>query len=179
MIMKKKRKSELVKTRFYKQAMIMDSGCIEWQGSISQAGYGQISIDCKSVLVHRLSWNIFNGKIPKGLFICHKCDNPKCCNPDHLFLGTPKDNMQDAWAKGRMGTPKSMQEMSLGIKDHIKGEKHSGSKLKEKHVREILVLNGLGVKDKELGVKFGVSHSTINDVIHNRTWKHINREVIH
>jgi hypothetical protein len=75
--------------------------CWEWQGALYPAGYGIIGLDGGSHATHRLSWEIVNGPIPDGLFVCHKCDNRKCVRPDHLFLGTQKDNMRDMIAKGR------------------------------------------------------------------------------
>lgn len=77
------------------------TGCWLWTGSITTCGYGQINIKYKRYLAHRLSWNVHNGAIPKGFFVCHKCDNPPCVNPDHLFIGTHRDNMQDMLKKGR------------------------------------------------------------------------------
>lgn len=76
-------------------------GCIEWKGARNPQGYGQKCIKGKRYRTHRLAWEWANGPIPEGLFVLHKCDNPPCCNPDHLFLGTQTDNMQDMLAKGR------------------------------------------------------------------------------
>lgn len=75
--------------------------CWEWTAALRN-GYGAFKINKKIYSAHRVSWELANGKIPANLFVCHKCDNPKCVNPDHLFLGTRSDNMKDAFKKGRL-----------------------------------------------------------------------------
>lgn len=78
------------------------NGCWEWQGKITNSGYGEISYDKKHRLAHRESYRIFSGVIPEGMQICHHCDNKKCINPKHLWCGTIIENMQDAKKKGRL-----------------------------------------------------------------------------
>jgi hypothetical protein len=75
-------------------------GCWEWTGGLRR-GYGLIQADGKTVSVHRVSWELANGPIPVGMQVLHRCDNGKCLNPDHLFIGTQKDNIEDAVNKGR------------------------------------------------------------------------------
>jgi len=77
------------------------NGCVEWTGGLDDHGYGRISVNGKNVYTHRFAWELVNGPIPDGMFICHHCDNPPCCNPDDLFVGTHDDNMADKVAKGR------------------------------------------------------------------------------
>lgn len=81
-----------------------DGGCWLWRGALDDKGYGRIKIAKGMRLAHRISWLLKKGPIG-DLNVLHKCDNPACVNPDHLFLGTHSDNMKDCWAKGRMDLP--------------------------------------------------------------------------
>lgn len=82
-----------------------NTGCWLWTGAYMKSGYGKISTGSRSTLrtdlTHRLSWILFRGEIPGGMFVCHRCDNPACCNPDHLFVAEPRINQIDMAAKGR------------------------------------------------------------------------------
>lgn len=78
-----------------------ENGCLEWQGNKNKNGYGVIKLERKRVLVHRVSYEMRNGAISPGMCVLHKCDNPSCCNTEHLFLGTRADNIKDMDNKGR------------------------------------------------------------------------------
>lgn len=86
--------------RFWNRVAIR-SGCWEWLGPRNKAGYGSLQWLNESTNSHRVAYKLANGEIPAGLYVRHKCDNPPCCNPTHLFLGTCSDNAQDMVAKGR------------------------------------------------------------------------------
>lgn len=97
--------------------------CWEWQGSINNAGYGQITVGGKCQTAHRFAWQLHHGAVPAEIYVCHKCDNRKCVNPDHLFLGSQSDNMQDRRQKGRQNI--------------AKGGKHHSAKLTDDQVSKI------------------------------------------
>jgi hypothetical protein len=86
---------------FFEKSITTDAGCIEWAGSKDKSGYGRIQKLTVAHKAHRLSYILNVGEIPDGMEICHKCDNPSCVNPQHLFLGTTKDNAADRESKGR------------------------------------------------------------------------------
>jgi len=138
---------------------INDNDCWVWKKSKQKQGYGVITYKRKVQLAHRVSFKIFNGYLPDDLYVCHKCDNPSCCNPDHLFLGTNSDNIKDAFSKGRVYRPK--------------GEDHYYSKLKESDVVEIRELAKKNVDKQKIADKFKISLSHADNVIRRRSWKHV------
>lgn len=136
--------------------------CWEWNGYKNQKGYGRLHVDGKLVSVHRLVWQISYGEIPAGLLVCHRCDNPACVNPTHLFLGTSKENTQDMIHKGRARPGKSL------------GENHGMSKLTKDQVLEIRgAYSFYKVTLKQLAQKYGVSIATISYVVNRETWSHV------
>lgn len=133
--------------------------CWNWKSSRRSDGYGQWRRSTGQIeLAHRASWRLFRTEIPKGAFILHRCDNPSCVNPSHLFLGSQADNMVDMWNKGRARPGMS------------RGEAHGMSKLTAAAVRKIRASQQSGV---DLAAKYGVSPSTISDVRKRRIWKQI------
>lgn len=138
--------------------------CWEWRGYVHPTGYGQIGFDTKpgnNINTNRAAYLVSKGEIPDGLWVLHTCDNRLCCNPEHLWLGTPKENTQDMIAKGRR-RPAS---------DVWRGEDITLSKLTEEMVRAMRAEPPMTFK--ALGEKYGVSAGTANKVILRQTWKHI------
>jgi len=126
-------------------------GCWEWNGYRRKPlGHGQFSLNQLSVLAHRVSWEFHNGPIPEGLFVCHKCDVAHCVNPDHLFLGTGKDNMRDCAAKGRnKGNSKITADDALCIRAMYHWSK---------------------IGPKEISSEFGCTMSNIWSIILGKSW---------
>lgn len=135
--------------------------CWLWTAAIHKAGYGVISKGNRLgyELAHRVSWQIHFGEIPDDLQVLHKCDNRRCVNPHHLFLGTNADNVADKMAKGRY---------SCG-----KGESHYGAKLTEAQVLEIRDLFAQGIARAEIGQRFGITQSHVSGIVLRKSWKHI------
>lgn len=134
--------------------------CWDWLGSRhKKMWHGQWrNGDGNIELAHRAAWRLMRGPIPTGLCVLHRCDNPSCLNPKHLFLGTRSDNTHDMWDKGR-ARPKSS-----------KGEKHGCAKLTDELVRDIRSSKESGV---ELARRLSITQTTICDIRKRRTWKHI------
>lgn len=153
-----KRYSNFWKEKFWKKVNKIDT-CWLWTGRTGLNGrYGDFQTKwCKESSSHRISWYLHYGEIPKGLFVCHHCDNPLCVNPEHLFLGTPKDNTMDMIHKWR----------------HQYGEKHGNAKLTDDIVREIRELKDTGLIQEEIASIYGVDRSTVGLVLNNKIWKHV------
>lgn len=130
--------------------------CWLWQAcKTGSSGYGQIVINRKKFYAHRIAYELYNGPIPAGLNILHKCDNPICVNPDHLRVGTQLENVQDMIAKNR----------------NVKGSLSPAAKLNEADVRTIREDKRRNV---EIAVAFGVSQQSICDIRKGRSWSHVN-----
>ena len=137
----------------------MENDCWIWRNSNKKTGYGILNYQGKAISAHRYSYQLFVGEIPEKLEICHKCDNRRCVNPEHLFLGSKSENMQDAIKKGRFSN----------------GENHYQAKLTENQVREIRNLrqDKPWLSYREIGECYGLSTESIYGICKRRTWKHI------
>lgn len=154
--------------RFWKNVQMESKNeCWKWLGKKDSHGYGEIRIfeegkrERKLEKAHRISWRLmFHKSIPKGVFICHHCDNPGCVNPYHLFLGTHLDNMLDKKHKGRCNSPK--------------GESHSFHKLTEQQVKEIKSIKIKYGDLTRLAKKYGVTKQAIKLIVNGKNWAHLN-----
>lgn len=146
---------------------VIEGECWIWTGSFSgraKSEYGTLQLDKwprkdgsygrHRMSAHRLAWELYRGPIPEGALVCHRCDNRACVNPDHLFIGTPKQNSEDMVAKRR----------------HCHGERTHNARLTEKTAKQILEMPGRLV---DIAAHFGVSYDCVYDIKRRVTWRHI------
>lgn len=158
--------SKSVEQRFWEKVEIRDfCECWEWKGYRLPGGYGRLFFrGQKNELAHRVAWLLTYGYMPT-CFVLHKCDNPSCVNPNHLFTGTHRDNMEDMKHKGRARN------------SGMHGESHGSAKLTNDNVREIRRLLQEGqLFQREIAEQFGVARSLISLIKTGRAWKHLNEE---
>lgn len=132
-------------------------GCWMWIGTTGTDRYGVFVINRKPHRSSRLMWEIRYGEIPSGFCVCHACDNPRCCNPAHLFLGTQGDNIKDKVDKKRQAM----------------GESSGRAILTESDVIEIFRLRHIGLTHKEISKVFDIDRSHVGDILHSKCWRHL------
>lgn len=128
--------------------------CWVWRACIGNHGYGQFGLRPSYVLAHRFSYELANGPIGVGLCVLHRCDNRRCVNPEHLFLGTRTDNARDRDAKGRAPY----------------GERHPMAKLTAMQVADIRAQHAAGAGKEDLAARFGVTESNVGLILRRQTW---------
>lgn len=149
--------------RFIKNIELDANGCWNWVGkSKFEGGYGCIHLLGHRTGAHRAAWMLYRGAIPSGMCVCHSCDNPNCCNPEHLFLGTHADNMKDRNKKGRARGGSS------------KGMENPMAKLSDDDIRLIKISYRTGTTQRSLAADFGVTQGHISGVISGRYRSDIN-----
>lgn len=142
------------------EAKIDKSGdCWLWTASVAGKGYGQMKLpkQRKQEYSHRLAYLIYRGAIPDGVQVCHTCDTPRCCNPEHLFLGSSSDNHLDMKEKGR----------------HLYGEKNARAKLTEDDVVKIWACLEAGMSQTQIAMAFGVQQMAISRIKNGKRWIHV------
>lgn len=150
--------ADLLKERFNAKWKEAPNGCWEWTASVAGKGYGQFRIPGtrRNAYAHRLSYELNIGPIPDGMMVCHRCDNPKCVNPEHLFLGDATVNLTDMAEKGR----------------HLYGERNTEVKLTEQQVHAIHEI-GSSMIQRDVAKMFGVGQMTISRILRGERWKHV------
>ena len=154
---------ENVERRFWAKVEKSPSGCWPWMGAVARQGYGNFKVSSyNGVRASRLAYALHHGHSPGELWVLHKCDNPSCVNPDHLFLGTVQDNNYDKLTKGRART------------GNQSGEANPSAKLTRHDVILIKQQIADGVNNTVLGRQFGVTHSAISAIRRGKVWSHTN-----
>lgn len=152
-----------IEDRYWANVNKVEGDCWIWTGAKrNYKGYGTIALPGRgngSITTHRFAWKLAFGDIPEGLHVLHKCDNPSCVNPEHLFLGTNNDNVQDKCKKGRL--------------NHVKGEKSGVSKLTEKDILLIKQLRKDGLLHREIAEKLNITKGNVGFILRGETWKHV------
>lgn len=151
-------------TRKLAQHTITENGCWQYEGFKNKDGYGVFQIynpytkpRKRKYRAHRVAYAYYHGIDPGHLFVCHKCDNPACINPDHLFLGTHKDNMEDKARKGR-AAPQD-------------GELNGNAKLNKELVRHVVGYIQKGLSNKQISESLPVTHSQVSLIRLGKSWK--------
>lgn len=144
---------------FYRWLPASDTdGCWEWMGHRGAKGYGVGSYKGQRFHAHRFTYELVYGSISDGMMVCHRCDNPPCCNPAHLFLGTAQDNVRDRHVKGR----------------DARGESHARTTLTDDDILSIRAAYASGTATMSaLARQYGVWKGTISNIIRRRTWSHV------
>ncbi len=151
---------ESAEDRFHKNYKVNhETGCWIWTAGASGNGYGTIAENYVDIYAHRFSYEIHKGLIPEGKYVCHDCDTPLCVNPEHLFLGTHLDNMEDMTNKGRS--------------NKLKGQKHNMAKLTDAQVIVIRQRLQAGEKGINLALIYGVTPQMISYIKSGKNWTHL------
>ena len=165
-------------------------GCWLWMGARDPDGYGSFRVGSRGTHAHRIAYALKVGHIPPGLSVLHRCDNPPCVRPDHLFLGTQLDNVNDMAKKGRARKATGDRNASrlypekrprgeshayrLHPELHARGERSANAKLKESQVMEIRRSWGAGeLSQHALARQYGVTPTTIYSILLGKTWRHL------
>lgn len=140
---------------FWQRVLKRESGCWEWTGAIGLFGYGNLTFKQVSRNAHKVAYELVHGDVPAGMFVLHRCDNPPCCNPEHLYVGTQNDNMQDRARRGR-----------------------AGIKLTTEQAKDIFVRCRNGSDYTTVAKEFGVTRRTIALIARRTTWKYATADLL-
>lgn len=149
--------------------------CWEWVAHRTRDGYGTFSRRGSSALAHRVAWEMANGLIPAGMCVCHRCDNPRCVRPSHLFLGTVADNNADRDAKGRQAHGEKHRRLmqQVAAPPCLKGESNGQARLTDETVRRIREMRLEGMSQEAIALSVGVSQPSVSRALRGLTWMHV------
>jgi hypothetical protein len=164
--------------RFWSKVRLVVNTCWEWQASIDgKSGYGKFRLSEGGWdRAHRVSWRLLRGVIPRGLCVLHTCDNRLCVNPDHLYLGTKKDNAQDRERRGRSNHAVGARHGRHTHPGQTKGSKNGRAKLNERAVHELLQKHFKQGRTKaELAREYNLSKTTVGRIVSGKLWPSVER----
>lgn len=151
--------------RLMRRVIQTSDGCWEWTGE-RRGGYGRVCINGKKIQAHRLSYSVFVGDVPPEMFVCHRCDNPCCLNPTHLFLGTTQDNMDDCRRKNR--TASGHRSTAARYPERVaRGERHPCAKLS---IEQVQAIRRDTRPQKEIAREFGIYQSAVSKIKNRKRW---------
>lgn len=145
---------------FWPRLVSGGDGCLEWPGERDSDGYGRTGKKTGSRGAHRVAWEATHGPIGDGMEVCHHCDNPPCCNPEHLFLGTRAENQRDMTEKARQA----------------RGVRSGMAKLTDEQVREIRRLVTEGAGREKIAGRFGITRQNVTHIERRVTWQHVDQD---
>lgn len=139
--------------------VLKSNGCWLWTGRCDEKGYGRVGFGGRANIgAHRVAWELTQGPVPLGLCVLHRCDTPSCCNPDHLFLGTNRDNVIDRHLKGRS-------------KNLDAGHLHPKAKLTQSAVAQMRALRLCGLTQIQLAERFGISRGNVSKILAGKSYQ--------
>jgi len=155
--------------------------CWNWLASQQPGGYGQFWLRDKMLRAHRVAWTIERGPIPEWASVLHRCDNVRCCNSRHLFLGTQKENLRDRTQKGRIRAPERLEpayvrdpRWQCGQADFVRGELNGRAKLTAPQVRAIRAEYACGTTtEQDIALRYAVTPGQIDRIINRKSWSHL------
>lgn len=161
--------------RFTSKISPQPSGCWHWTGTMNAYGYGMFSVGKRNYAAHRYAFQLANGIDPAGFCVCHRCDNPPCVNPAHLFLGTTQDNIADKLSKGRQRGPAAgVEHFSKLRPEGVKrGSQLPQARLSENDVRRIRELYSNGQTQTSIAAEFGICASNVGKIVRGQGWGHV------
>ena len=164
------------KKRFEDKFIKKETGCWEWEASLNNKGYGWFRYNGHNQLAHRVSYQLYVGDIPKDKCILHKCNNPKCVNPDHLYVGTHKDNASDMIKAGHHYSP--FRDHIYNTSSYLPGEKHSMAKLNVDDVMCIKRMLRDGIQQWLIAWIYKITQANISYINTGKSWSNVTIEEI-